>query len=608
MIITGIESHDCLKYRHLALRDLPAQGVIAVSGRNESGKSTIGETVCFALFGRTFSLGDRDITKVIRWGATRASAAVEFATERGRFRVTRYLDHEGNRGAQLIDLDHPEHAMARGVEVVDAALADLIGFAYPEFVESFYLAQREMTTPQPHSQAVKAMAGVASFERVSEAIFASIPAEQDAIARAREEREAMVEALRELNIDPAQLAALEAERQPFADAVAEIDARTEGVSKAVADYPQAARGHATARATKGRWSALAWLAALIAIAGWAILGLGRFMPNDPVGPWLGANIPNWDQYLPYLLPVAGVATVLWLIAAVAANGAARRAKGFATAGAALCDEADAALGWLDQAGDGDAGNDADGEEPTGRAAYDRAGARERFAAARAMALAPDRAAVECNALFAALAEDRATFAAEVERCDAAIAEEQARLARARDIEQAAEDNEHLARVRTRELAVDLLSGAARTVSKQFNAHIRDWVGRSLPLFTQGRYEHLQVDERLDVRVFSTEKRDFMNLDEVSSGTQRQIMLAVRLALSQELIDAAIRGPQFAFLDEPFAFFDETRMRSALEALPKLSGELRQVWVIAQTFPDDVGFARHVRCANETTELVDAAPG
>ena len=75
------------------------------------------------------------------------------------------------------------------------------------------------------------------------------------------------------------------------------------------------------------------------------------------------------------------------------------------------------------------------------------------------------------------------------------------------------------------------------MSNQFNRDIRDLVGRTLPLFTDGRYEHLQIGEDLGVRVFSSEKRDFMDLDEVSSGTQRQIMLALRLALSQKLLTA-----------------------------------------------------------------------
>jgi exonuclease SbcC len=94
----------------------------------------------------------------------------------------------------------------------------------------------------------------------------------------------------------------------------------------------------------------------------------------------------------------------------------------------------------------------------------------------------------------------------------------------------------------------------------------------------------------------------MDLDEISSGTQRQIMLAVRLALSQELVNRAVQGNQFLFLDEPFAFFDEKRARSALTVLPTLSEELNQIWIVAQAFADDLKFDMHVRCDRESGSI------
>ncbi|MDQ3796396.1 MAG: ATPase, partial [Pseudomonadota bacterium] len=115
------------------------------------------------------------------------------------------------------------------------------------------------------------------------------------------------------------------------------------------------------------------------------------------------------------------------------------------------------------------------------------------------------------------------------------------------------------------------------------------------------------DEALRVRVFSGQKHDFLNLDEISSGTQRQIMLAVRLALAQALVNTAVHGNQFIFLDEPFAFFDEQRMRDALKVLPTLSDNIIQIWVIAQEFPEDAHFNLHIRCEHEMTNMkIDAA--
>ena len=78
MIITDIKAENILKYSRLELHDLPESGIIAIDGPNESGKSSVGETICFALFGRTFSLGPDELEKLIRWGETHCSAWLRF--------------------------------------------------------------------------------------------------------------------------------------------------------------------------------------------------------------------------------------------------------------------------------------------------------------------------------------------------------------------------------------------------------------------------------------------------------------------------------------------------------------------------------------------------
>jgi exonuclease SbcC len=154
------------------------------------------------------------------------------------------------------------------------------------------------------------------------------------------------------------------------------------------------------------------------------------------------------------------------------------------------------------------------------------------------------------------------------------------------------------RARVRSLAIELTRGAIHYISQRFNTEVRNLSADSLPKFTDGRYEHLQIDENLKVKAFSNEKRDFMDLDEISSGTQRQIMLAVRMSLSQKLVNSVIQGPQALFLDEPFAFFDERRTASALSVLPQVSGDFTQIWVTSQTFPAESRFDLYLECNAE----------
>jgi len=155
---------------------------------------------------------------------------------------------------------------------------------------------------------------------------------------------------------------------------------------------------------------------------------------------------------------------------------------------------------------------------------------------------------------------------------------------------------------TRRISIELLAGASRHLSRRFNHVIQEHVGMTLPLFTENRYEHLQIEDDMTIQVFSNEKRGYLDLDEISSGTQRQIMLAVRLALSQELASRRIGSNQFLILDEPFAFFDQERTINSLAVLPELSVDLPQIFVTSQVFPEGSSFQHKIACSRDTTEL------
>jgi hypothetical protein len=226
--------------------------------------------------------------------------------------------------------------------------------------------------------------------------------------------------------------------------------------------------------------------------------------------------------------------------------------------------------------------------------------RDFKAAATGLTVSLTRIKAETDQAIDALHDAVTRHAAEIARRDGQIAQEQGRVRRHAELITVTEGlrarGEALAhRLRVRDLATDLLAGAIHYISQRFNTEVRNLSADSLPKFTNGRYQHLQIDQDLKVKAFSSEKHDFMDLDEISSGTQRQIMLAVRLALSQKLVNSVIQGPQFVFLDEPFAFFDESRTASALAVLPQVSRDFTQIWVTSQTFPAASRFDLVIEC-------------
>ena len=629
MIISRIKGSNILKYRRLELA-VPAEGLIAISGPNESGKSSIGEAVCFALFGRTFSIGPEELEKVVRWGENHCSVTLDFRVGDEDYELSRLLDRDGNHGARLLRIGDSE-PLARGVRPVAEKLTELLGFEYEQFVESFYLAQREITTPHPHSQAVKIMAGIAPLEEVADEIREEIAEREELREEVQAEIETLKQELDELDADEGRLGALEAQHARLQDLADQLRGVREEIAERLEDYAAHLQEIRRARAARGRaafFRFLFFLLALAAGAAWWLLGQGSDMPQAAqLRELLARYLPQLQQVpLRWLLGAAGGFGLLFLLSwmRAAAKGrrvrrlqaeAGRLAESLRRARDLVASEADLNLPPLEAEVAESLLQEEDVEpeveEPAEAPSRPDAMQFESLVEAIASGEAPVnqvREYVEPELAWLAWAESRVEerlpeLAQRIER-------ERERLREAAGLEevlagQRAKREEIDQRIRLRRTALELLDGAIAHLSSNFNRDIKDLVARLLPRFTEGRYEHLRVDEALNVQVFSAEKRDFMNLEEVSSGTQRQIMLALRLALSQKLLARKVRGRQFAFLDEPFAFFDEERTRQALAALAELGDDISQVWIVAQSFPEDGGvrFDVHIRCERGQDELV-----
>jgi len=144
LIIERIVARDFMRFRSLDIRGVPESGAIAVVGPNESGKSAIGEAICFALFGETPRASLDKAFRVIRWGAPSVRVELRFEVPgAGRYAVVREMDREGGLHAVLKPVD-ADVVLAEGVENVRKELTNLLGFRFDEFRYSFYLAQNEL--------------------------------------------------------------------------------------------------------------------------------------------------------------------------------------------------------------------------------------------------------------------------------------------------------------------------------------------------------------------------------------------------------------------------------------------------------------------------------
>ena len=603
MIITGLHAENVLKYGELDFADLPQEGLIAISGLNESGKSTIGETICFALFGRTYAIDHEHVQKVIRWGESRCHVSLRFRMPNGNeYEIYRYLDHDGNHSVRLNPADDPEAPIARGIEAVSQALFGLLGYDYAEFIDSFYLAQREISAPHPHSGAVRMMSGIMPLESAREQFAHEIELENSNIVEADERDIQLQESLAELAVEPGRLAAIEQRRDQLVELRDLNEKRGEELALKAEHYASLLPGMKAARRSIRRnrfWEfAFLWLGVAAGGLWWMLTQAPDHEISRTIASQL-AQQPLWKaEYLPKLVYAAGGLAVLALLLWMFEAAAERRLD-------KLKDELRPLLEKLDElrayrnSGEafaelGDGAGEVEIEYPD---EHRLDALRERLTSYLARAKEVREAADIENAWLDRIitAEEEAIARLDQERDIEAerLREEQSLQEEQEQCRQRIEQSSH--RIRVRDLATEMLKATTERLARSFNRDMRELTAETLPVLTEDRYQHIKLDEDLGVRVFSKDKGDFVDFDEISSGTQRQVMLAVRLSMSQLLARNTVGGPQFVFLDEPFAFFDEARTRHALQMLPKLSG-LPQKWIVAQDFPEGVDFDRRINCS------------
>ncbi|WP_457674309.1 AAA family ATPase, partial [Thiolapillus sp.] len=481
MIIKSVKAENVLKYASLELKDLPEQGIIAISGENESGKSTIGETVCFALFGRTFSLGPDNLDKVLRWGEHHCSVVLEFSVDGVDYQLSRFLDRDGNHSARLSKADDIDNPVARGVNSVADKLFEILGYEFDEFVESFYLAQREITTPHPHSVAVKTMAGVAPLERVAQEFEEEIADADEMLAEIDAEVEALRQEQEELDFEEGLLVRLEDRKNALEAETAANRAMLERLREAAEGYRRdfpAVRRARRKRARSRLWRFVAFVLALVAAAVWGLLSQAGDLPQaQQLHQLLQQQVSGWqDGWIPRIGAAAGVLAVLMAFFWMRVSFHDRREKELMAAGAVLARALEEARAVQPAPEEGEGGEEAAPERPE-EALYARLLPR-----VESMQATPEELEPLLDGELAWLEAQARRREALLERLEQEVEQELERvrqMARLSEVIDGLEAKEAEIRAgqERRRRAIELLEGAAADFSNDFNKEIRELVAR-----------------------------------------------------------------------------------------------------------------------------------
>lgn len=148
MLIHSIKAENFMRFSRLEVMGLPSRGLIGLEGPNESGKSTMGEALLFAFFGRTRVSHGATVTSLIRWEAETMSVTVEFSVgapgdRAEEFLIFRQVDRYGTHYVKVLELTGRSEVAVGNLQTAEF-LARKVRFGFDEFHQSFYHDQHQV--------------------------------------------------------------------------------------------------------------------------------------------------------------------------------------------------------------------------------------------------------------------------------------------------------------------------------------------------------------------------------------------------------------------------------------------------------------------------------
>jgi len=133
---------------------------------------------------------------------------------------------------------------------------------------------------------------------------------------------------------------------------------------------------------------------------------------------------------------------------------------------------------------------------------------------------------------------------------------------------------------------EMLSEAhQQTLTKAANVLEKE-LGKYISIITGGRYNEVEISEQnLSIRTFSPEKKDWVDVRELSRATQDQFYISARLALAK-LIAKGKKPP--ILLDDPFVNSHPKRLEKIIFLLQELSKENQILLFTCGDAYDDYG--------------------
>lgn len=617
MIITELLAENFRKYEHLHLESLPEKGLIAINGGNESGKSTIGDAICFALFGRTDQLGDERVAKLVRWGEEEAKITLSFRQRDKYYRLTRRVDNNGSQSASLWSVDDNE-TLADSIDEVAALLKKLLGYGYPAFAKTFYWSQQTSDDSRADTESLQAMAGVKTYVTLDQVLRTEQEKLVSELEQIEKDYQSSVTVRDGEDVDQNLLPELVEIRETLDGQYRNnksLSAEINEVRESYTEKHGAFHHFSLWNQRIGRLTLFGIGLLVLLLLGWALV---TFAPDLLAMVWAGSqeDVEGAARGLLWSGVVVAIITSAlmlygWYLESAKLNPLLEQAS-------SMSDSLSGSTVQLNQSTDdsiGSAAQDylsrenllsAEDEAPdwqsdpvhlqdlAERVRGYRADPLETIAAADGVSMALDK---RNEALEKYSFHTERDIAKERKRVDKYM------LLHAEVQRHGTRRAEQKHQVNVRRKAIQLIHKASQHSIRGFNRLVHERCKTLLSDFTRAHYKDLEIDTDFTLKVLSEEKGSYLELEEISAGTQRQIALAMRVSLSNTLAESTDAKGQFMFLDEPFAFFDPERTMATINRLyESTAGNLSQIWVIVQGMPQSLDAAFMINCRLDSAEL------
>jgi exonuclease SbcC len=163
-------------FRQYTEIDFAGVELFALVGPTGSGKTTVLDGICFALYGSVPRHGRRDVAPVVTQGLTESVVSLAFSVGDDRYAVARHVRKDSKKNTATTDeatLEKAGEVLATGADAVTSAVVTLLGLDFDQFTTCVLLPQGEFQRflhdkPANRQNLISALLDLGIYERIGQ--------------------------------------------------------------------------------------------------------------------------------------------------------------------------------------------------------------------------------------------------------------------------------------------------------------------------------------------------------------------------------------------------------------------------------------------------------